>query len=113
MEWFAQRLSDIPELALFLSLSLGYAIGNIKIKGIGLGTVVGTLVVALILGQAGVQIAPFAKTIFFALFMFATGYEVGPEFFRGLGRGGVRMLALSVTFCVVGLGAVLLMSLVF
>ena len=113
MDWFIQRLSDLPEVSLFLCLALGYAIGNIKIKGIGLGTVVGTLMVALVIGLAGVHIPPFAKTIFFALFMFATGYEVGPEFFRGLGKGGAKMLALSATYCLVGLGAVLLMAKIF
>jgi putative transport protein len=113
MDWFQQRLTDLPEVSLFLCLALGYALGSVKIKGIGLGTVVGTLIVALGLGLAadnGVNIPPFAKTVFFALFMFSTGYEVGPEFFRGLGKGGAKMIALSVTFCVVGLGAVLLMA---
>ena len=116
MDWFTQRLSDLPEVSLFLCLALGYAIGNIKVKGIGLGTVVGSLVVALVIGllaKDGVHIPPFAKTIFFALFMFATGYEVGPEFFRGLGKGGAKMIALSVTYCLVGLGAVLLMAKLF
>ena len=113
MDWFIHRLSDLPEASLFLCLALGYAIGQIKVKGIGLGTVVGTLMVALVIGQAGVNIPPFLKTIFFALFMFSTGYEVGPEFFRGLGKGGAKMIALSATFCLVGLASVLLMSKLF
>jgi putative transport protein len=113
MDWIAQRLSTLPELTLFLCLALGYAFGSIKIKGFGLGTVVGTLVVALVLGQAGVQVDPFAKTIFFALFMFATGYEVGPEFFRGLRKGGLQMVTMSVTASLVGLGSALLMAKLF
>ena len=113
MDWITDRLSSLPELTLFLCLSLGYALGSIKVRGFGLGTVVGTLVVALVLGQAGVNVDPFSKTVFFALFMFATGYEVGPEFFRGLRSGGVQMVVMSITFCLVGLGAVLLMSRLF
>jgi len=106
----ARVLHDLPELALFLSLALGYGIGSIKVRGFGLGSVVGTLVVSLVLGQAHIDIAPFAKTVFFALFMFGTGYQVGPEFFRGLRKGGAKMVTLSLTFCFVGLGMVLLMS---
>jgi putative transport protein len=102
-----RTLRDLPELALFLCLSAGYAVGSIKIRGYGLGTVVGTLVIALILGQAHITIPPFSKTVFFALFMFAIGYQVGPEFFRGLRSGGGKLIAMSLTFCVVGLGTVI------
>jgi len=75
--------------------------------------VVGTLLVAMIVGQANVQIAPFARTVFFALFMFGVGYQVGPEFFRGLRSGGSKLIAMSLVFCTVGLGMILLMSKVF
>ncbi len=29
------------------------------------------------------------KTVFFDLFLFATGYKVGPQFFRGLKKNAV------------------------
>jgi len=106
MEWIGRTLRDLPELALFLSLALGYAIGSVKVKGFGLGTVVGTLAVALVLGQANVTIAPFARTVFFALFMFGVGYQVGPEFFRGL-RGGGSLIVMSLVFCAVGLAVII------
>src|SRR4029079_10592374 len=108
MEWIGRTLRDLPELALFLSLALGYAIGTVKVRGFGLGTVVGTLAVALLLGQANVTIAPFSRTVFFALFMFGVVYEVGPEFFRGLRSGGGKLIAMSLVFCVVGLVTILL-----
>lgn len=110
MDWIARILHRLPELALFLSLALGYALGLVKVRGFGLGSVVGTLAVAMLLGQAHIEIAPFTKTVFFALFMFATGYQVGPEFFRGIRSGGAKMVVMSLTFCVVGLTAVILMS---
>lgn len=110
MERIARTLQELPELALFLSLALGYAIGSVKVKGFGLGTVVGTLMVALALGQAHIEIAPFARTVFFALFMFGVGYQVGPEFFRGLRSGGSKLIAMSLIFCVVGLATVILVS---
>src|SRR5688572_12510546 len=110
LDQVAGFLRALPELTLFLCLALGFAIGNIKYRGFGLGSVVGTLVVALLLGQAGVTIPTFARTIFFALFMFGVGYQVGPEFFRGLRSGGGKLIALSLIFCAVGLGTVIVMS---
>jgi putative transport protein len=109
MDSVVRTLQALPELALFLCLALGYAIGSVKVKGFGLGSVVGTLAVAMLVGQANIQIAAFSKTVFFALFMFGVGYQVGPEFFRGL-RGGAKMVVMSLTFCVVGLATIIAMS---
>ena len=33
---------------------------------------------------------PLVKTVFFDLFLFATGYKVGPQFFRGLKKDACR-----------------------
>jgi putative transport protein len=99
-----------PELALFFCLGMGYWIGGFKFHKLGLGTVVGTLVTALIVGQADVQLPPMLKSIFFSFFMFATGYSVGPQFFNGLRRGGLQLVVLSVVFTVVGGIAVVLMA---
>src|SRR6185436_3843333 len=113
MDWFAHLLQKYPEVAIFLSLVLGFWIGKYKIGRFGLGATVGTLVVALIIGQAHIQIPPLLRTFTFALFMFATGYRVGPQFFSGLRRGGMQMIVLALVFCFVGLGVVLLMSKLF
>jgi putative transport protein len=113
MDWFAHLLQKYPEVAIFLSLVLGFWIGKYKIGKFGLGSTVGTLVVALIIGQAHIQIPALLRTFTFALFMFATGYRVGPQFFSGLRRGGMQMIVLALVFCFVGLGVVLLMSKLF
>jgi putative transport protein len=110
MDKIAGLLHDLPELTLFLTLALGAVAGSLKIRGFGLGPVVGTLAVGLVLGQANVVIAPFVKTVFFALFMFGTGYRVGPEFFRGIRSGGAKLVAMSLVFCTLGLVMVLGMS---
>src|SRR5262249_55453607 len=41
--------------------------------------------------------------IFFDLFLFATGYKVGPQFIRGLGRKALAQVALTVVLCVTSL----------
>ncbi len=109
----AQLLRTYPELAVFVVLALGVVVGRARIGRFSLGAVVGTLVVGLIVGQAHVEIPTFARTVFFCLFMFATGYRVGPQFFSALRRGGAKALVLPLIFCVAGLAAVLLMSKLF
>jgi putative transport protein len=108
LTWLGDVLRRFPEIAVFLTLGLGYFIGKLKFKGFGLGTVVGTLVVGMIVGQANVQVPTFARTLFFLLFMFATGYHVGPQFFVSLRRGGVQLVVLSLIFAFVGLGVTVL-----
>lgn len=103
-------LRQFPEIAVFLTLGLGYLLGKVKVKGFGLGTIVGTLVVGMIIGQAHIEIPTFARTLFFLLFMFATGYHVGPQFFVSLRRGGVKLVILALVFAFVGLGMTLLVA---
>ena len=40
------------------------------------------------------------KYVFFDLFLFATGYKVGPQFFRALKKDALPQLALTVVLCV-------------
>ncbi len=40
------------------------------------------------------------KTVFFDLFLFATGYKVGPQFFRGLKKNALSQVMLTVVLCV-------------
>src|SRR5438045_1828351 len=113
MNYIVQILQKHPELAVFSCLAAGYWFGGLKLGRFSLGSVVGTLIVALLVGQAHVTIPDFVKTLFFGLFMFATGYRVGPQFFSGLRKGGLPLVTLSLVFCIVGIGMVLLMARVF
>ncbi|WP_322030693.1 aspartate-alanine antiporter [Paraburkholderia sp. J76] len=82
-----ELLKSQPEIALFVSLALGYLIGSIRFGPISLGGVCGTLIVALVLGQTGARISADLKNIAFALFIFALGFTGGPQFFANVGRG--------------------------
>ena len=42
-EWFANTLRTYPEIAIFISLALGYYFGSFTYKGLGLGAVTATL----------------------------------------------------------------------
>ena len=100
MSWIVAALRHNPELAIFLTLALGFLIGRLKLGSFSLGTVVGCLLSGVLVGQLGIQVPPIVKTVFFDLFLFTTGYKVGPQFFRGLKKDAVSQVALTVVLCV-------------
>src|SRR5205809_957391 len=103
-EWFAQTLRSYPEIALFLSLGIGYYVGKFTFKGIGLGAVTATLLAAVVIGQLGITISPNVKSTFFLIFLFAVGYGVGPQFVRVVARDGLPQAIFSAVLCVFCLG---------
>ncbi len=103
MNVIANALRANPELALFLALALGFLVGKIRIGAFTVGPVLGTLFAGVIVGQTGVVIPGPVKTVFFDLFLFATGYKVGPQFFRGLKKDALPQLVLTAVICVASL----------
>jgi putative transport protein len=105
--WLASDTGLI--FTLFVCLALGYAIGNVALGPISLGPTVGTLLAAVVIAIAVGSTAQFAppaalRAIFFDLFIFALGYDVGPAFVRSLKSSGLRLIVMSVLFTVVSLG---------
>ena len=101
MDYFVHALRNNPELAVFLTLAIGFFIGRVKLGSFSLGIVVGTLLAGVLVGQLDIKVPAIVKTIFFDLFLFTTGYKVGPQFFRGLKRDALPQVALTVVLCVV------------
>lgn len=109
MHWIISVLKGSPEIAIFLSMAIGYMLGKLKVlPGVTLGSTAGTLVAAVIVGQAGVEISGIVKAICFALFIFAVGYRTGPQFFASLNRSMLTQVFLAVVICVCGLIMVLI-----
>ncbi len=100
MEYFVKSLQEHPELAIFLALAIGFLIGKLKFGTFSLGTVVGTLLAGVIIGQLNIGVPAVVKNVFFDLFLFTTGYKVGPQFFRGLKKDALPQLAVTVVLCV-------------
>src|SRR6516165_8925712 len=100
IQWFFQTLKSYPEIAVFLSLALGYYFGSFTYKGLGLGAVTATLIAAVIIGQIGITISGPLKPFFFLMFLFAIGYGVGPQFVRGIAQDGVPQALFAVVVCV-------------
>lgn len=89
---------DQPLFTLFMSLALGYALGNVKFpRGFTLGPIIGTLIVTLIIGQVGsFPQDEFLGTICFGTFMFAVGYRIGPSFITSMKMFGSRIILVSL-----------------
>ena len=100
MDYLVKALQEHPELAVFLALATGFLIGRLKIGSFSLGTVVGTLLAGVLIGQLDIKVPTVVKNIFFNLFLFATGYKVGPQFFRGLKKDALPQLAVTVVLYV-------------
>jgi putative transport protein len=94
--WFATTLRQYPEIAIFLTLALGYYFGKFTFKGIGLGSVTATLLAGVLIGQIGITISQPLKATVFLMFLFAVGYAVGPQFVRGVAKDGVPQAIFAV-----------------
>lgn len=111
--WIMAGLKSSPEILLFLSLSLGYLIGNIRIGKFQLGGVAGSLLVAVGFSLLGVKIDAGVKAVLFALFIYAVGFESGPQFFRSLGVKTLREIFLALFIAIAGLITVLVLAKIF
>src|SRR4051812_34499020 len=99
MDWLFTTLKQYPELAIFLTLAIGYYFGKFTYKGIGLGAVTATLLAGVLIGQIGITIAQPLKAFVFLMFLFAVGYAVGPQFVRGIAKDGLPQAIFAVVQC--------------
>jgi putative transport protein len=99
MELFYDTLRKYPELAIFLTLAIGFYIGRLKVAGFSIGSVTGVLLTGLAIGQLGIPISPAIKSVFFLFFLFAVGYGVGPQFFHALKKEGLLQGFFAVLVC--------------
>ena len=119
MEWIvveplAAFLHSIPLLCLFLAILLGTLIGRVHVKGVGFGSVVGTLIAGMAIGiLAKPELPDLLRWAFFYLFLFSIGYSVGPQFFGSLKKEALPQIALALIVAVTGLATVIGVSAVF
>lgn len=96
MQWFIHLLQTYPELAIFLTLGAGFWVGKFHIGKFSLGVVTSVLLVGVLIGQLDIHIPGPIKSAFFLMFLFAVGYSVGPQFFRGLKKEGLPQMGFAV-----------------
>jgi len=102
MQILIDALRHHPEIALFLTLAIGFWFGALKFGSFSLGAVTSTLIAGLLVGQLGVTLPDVVQSIFFLLFLFAVGYSVGPQFFRALKKDGLPQVAFALIVCASG-----------
>ena len=61
MSGLAHILQQHPELAVFLTLAVGFLVGKLRIGTFALGTVLGCLLAGVIIGQLDIQVSPTVK----------------------------------------------------
>lgn len=91
-----------PLPILFSILFLGSALGQMKIKGISMGTS-GVLLIAMVFGHFGFEVPPVIQQFGLGLFIVAVGLQAGPRFFRMMKSSGI-------VFGIIGLLIVLVAS---
>lgn len=111
MQWFKTFLEHYPELALYLAVGVGYAIGAVKFRGFGFGPVTGSLIAGILISQAGVvDIPDVTRSVFFLLFLFGIGYSVGPQFLSAIRNNGASTAVLGILVPLTGLGTAYLVA---
>ncbi len=91
MDRVIDLLAEQPLLLLFVVAAIGYAIGEIKIKGTGLG-VAAVLFVGLAFGALDERLTlpPALISLGLVLFVYMVGLASGPGFFASFSRSGLR-----------------------
>ena len=100
IDWVFETLRSYVEIAIFLTLAIGFWVGRLRVGTFSLGVVTSTLLAGVLIGQIGIEISPHVKSTFFLMFLFAVGYGVGPQFFRGLKGDGLQQVTFAVFLCV-------------
>ncbi len=110
MDWFLHLFREYPELAIFMTIGIGFWVGTLKYKTFTLGTVTSVLLVGVLVGQMDIPISGPLKSVFFLLFLFAIGYSVGPQFFRSLRSEGIHQVMFACVLCIVCLGVTYILA---
>ena len=103
MDWLVDTLQQYPEISIFVVLALGYGLGGVKIGSFNLGSVTGTLLMGVLVGQLHITISASVKATCFLVFLFFVGYSVGPQFFQGLRKDCVPQMVFAALQCAISL----------
>jgi putative transport protein len=99
MDFLRTLLEQQPLMALFLTVAVGYLVGELSVKGFSLG-VGAVLFVALAMGwfAPASSPAPMMGTLGLALFLYTVGIQYGRQFFLGLtSAAGIKSNLIALT----------------
>jgi putative transport protein len=110
MHFIIETLKTYPEVAVYLTLALGFWFGSLNIGKFNLGVVTSTLIAGLVIGQIGFHIPEILQATFFDMFLFAVGYSVGPQFIRAVKTDGLPQIFFTVLVCLSGLATAVIIG---
>ncbi|MDF7668074.1 aspartate-alanine antiporter [Orbaceae bacterium ESL0727] len=110
LDWIQNELRHSPEILLFLSVACGYLVGKIRFGKFQLGSVAGSLLAAVVFSLFGVSLDSGIQAVLFALFIYAVGFQSGPQFFKSLGIKTLREILLALFVAIAGLITVVIMA---
>ena len=90
---------------LFAIISVGYILGNIKVRGFSLD-VTAMLIVALIAGHFGMVISDAFQYFGLAIFIYAVGLQSGPGFFDTIKHEGFKLNILATLLLLLIFGSI-------
>ncbi|HUL41705.1 MAG TPA: aspartate-alanine antiporter [Burkholderiales bacterium] len=102
MHMLFDALRHHPEIALFLTLAIGYWFGALKFGSFSLGVVPSVLIAGLLIGQLGIKLPGVLEQTFFLSFLFAVGYSVGPQFFASMKKEALPQIGFTLIVCAIG-----------
>lgn len=109
-DYICEIFRENPVIPIFLTIGLGFWLGELKIKSFSLGPVTATLIVGVIIGQIGIPVSDTLKSVAFMLFLFSIGYSVGPQFFHSLKGDGLKQISFAFLEVVLCIATVVLVS---
>ena len=83
-------------LLMFVTIGLGFVVGNISVRGVSIGSTAGVLAAGLLLGHWGLEVEQHWGTVGFYIFMYAVGLAAGPRFFGVIRQAGYKYLVLAL-----------------
>jgi len=107
MEFTRHLFTAQPLVALFITIALGYFVGKLRIGTFVLGGIAGTLLVSVVIGRSAFPSILASKTSSSPLFIYAVGFQGGPQFFHALNLRSLNQLASAFVMCFTGLLCVL------
>lgn len=92
-----------PLLVLFIIMAVGYVVGRVRIGSFSLG-VAGVLFAGIAISALDPRLAlsPIIYQLGLVLFVYTTGIALGPTFFAGLRKTGLRDNALTLGMVTLG-----------
>lgn len=96
MNWLLETIRTYPSIPIFFTIGVGFWIGKWKWKSFSLGTVTSVLLVGVVVGQLDIPIGPPLKSLFFLIFLFAIGYNCGPQFASSFKGSGLKQVGFTL-----------------